>query len=67
MKVADFFDALEIRDYLEEQGDLPVHSPIDGTKIARVTSHTPATAADIMDRAEAAFQAWRHVPAPKRG
>lgn len=67
MKVADFFDALDIDDYLEEHGDLPVHSPIDGVEIARVPSHTPETAADIMEKAEAAFRAWRHVPAPKRG
>jgi aldehyde dehydrogenase (NAD+) len=67
MKVTDFFDALDIGDYLEEHGDLPVHSPMDGAEIARVPSHTPANAEDIMDRAEAAFHAWRHVPAPKRG
>jgi len=67
MKVADFFDALDIGDYLEEHGDLAVHSPIDGVEIARVPSHTRAAAADIMERAEAAFQSWRSVPAPKRG
>ncbi len=67
MKVTDFFDALDIGDYLEEQGELPVHSPIDGAEIARVTCHSPAAADDIMDKAETAFRAWRHVPAPKRG
>jgi aldehyde dehydrogenase (NAD+) len=67
MTVTDFFDALDIGDYLEEHGDLPVHSPMDGVEIARVPSHTRADAEDIMGRAEAAFHAWRHVPAPKRG
>jgi aldehyde dehydrogenase (NAD+) len=67
MKATEFFDALDIGDYLEEHGDLPVHSPIDGAQIARVTCHTPAEAEDIMARAEAAFRAWRRVPAPRRG
>jgi aldehyde dehydrogenase (NAD+) len=67
MKVAEFFNALDIGDYLEERGDLAVHSPVDGTEIARVVSHTPAQADEIMGNAQAAFQAWRHVPPPKRG
>lgn len=67
MKTADFFDALEIGDYLKEHGDLPVHSPIDGAEIARVPTHDAAAAEDVIERADAAFRAWRHVPPPKRG
>ncbi len=48
-------------------GDLPVHSPIDGAEIARVTQTRPDELPAILDRAEAAFQAWRQVPAPCRG
>ena len=48
-------------------GDLAVRSPIDGGEIARV----PTTPRDALDRtiarADAAFLAWRAVPAPKRG
>lgn len=48
-------------------GSLAVHSPIDGAEIARV----PETALDdmpgVIARSQAAFRAWRTVPAPRRG
>jgi aldehyde dehydrogenase (NAD+) len=48
-------------------GDLAVHSPIDGSEIARV-AQTPVDALPrILDRALDAFKAWRQVPAPRRG
>jgi aldehyde dehydrogenase (NAD+) len=48
-------------------GKLRVNSPITGEQIAHVidTSATDATAA--IARADAAFQTWRNVPAPRRG
>jgi len=67
MKVTDFFDTLDIGGFLNTEGDLVAHSPVDGAEIARVMCHTPAEAGDMMDRAGAAFRAWRHVPAPTRG
>ncbi len=48
-------------------GELPVHTPIDGTEIARVTPCRPEDAAAAIDAADAAFPHWRNVPAPRRG
>ncbi|MGY6536379.1 MAG: L-piperidine-6-carboxylate dehydrogenase [Pararhodobacter sp.] len=48
-------------------GDLPVYSPIDGTEIARVETTPLADIPAMRARAQAAFQAWRQVPAPRRG
>jgi len=42
-------------------------SPIDGKKLAGVRQATPAEYEVAMERAVAAFQNWRPVPAPKRG
>ena len=48
-------------------GDLVVVSPIDGGEIARL-AEDDATAVDRkIARARAAFDAWRLVPAPRRG
>lgn len=48
-------------------GSLAVHSPIDGARIAQVREHTAAQANDAIDAAHGAFNAWRKVPAPRRG
>ncbi|HZT52376.1 MAG TPA: aldehyde dehydrogenase family protein [Stellaceae bacterium] len=48
-------------------GALAVRSPINGAEIARVPTHTPAELDAMIGRAQAAFHAWRDVPAPKRG
>jgi aldehyde dehydrogenase (NAD+) len=48
-------------------GGLPVRSPIDGSTIARLHEHGGAEAAAAVGRAQAAFLAWRDIPAPRRG
>ncbi len=48
-------------------GDLPVHSPIDGTEIARVHQTKAADMPAVIARANEAFLKWRTVPAPRRG
>jgi aldehyde dehydrogenase (NAD+) len=48
-------------------GDLSVRSPIDGATIARVRQHDAAAAPTLVAQAQAAFAAWREVPAPRRG
>ena len=48
-------------------GDLEVRSPITGEPIARVASGTPTRSTPRSPRATAAFEAWRDVPAPRRG
>ncbi|MGD8319517.1 MAG: aldehyde dehydrogenase family protein [Gemmatimonadota bacterium] len=46
---------------------LDVFSPNDGTRLAAVRQVTEEEYDEIVDRANAAFLAWRKVPAPKRG
>jgi aldehyde dehydrogenase (NAD+) len=48
-------------------GDLSVRSPIDGAEVARVAQTPAAEMPAIIARAQAAFRAWRAVPAPRRG
>ncbi len=43
------------------------YSPVDGKKIASVQAADKAGYEAVMQQAEAAFQNWRLVPAPKRG
>ena len=48
-------------------GTLAVYSPVDGAKVACVTETGSAEMAAITARSQAAFMAWREVPAPRRG
>ena len=48
-------------------GQLPVSSPITGEQIAAVATTSALEATAAIARADAAFQAWRNVPAPRRG
>ncbi len=56
-------------DWLEttDQGELAVVSPVDGKTIASVYLASEQDYERIVARGEAAFRAWRLVPAPKRG
>ncbi|HWA83077.1 MAG TPA: aldehyde dehydrogenase family protein, partial [Fimbriimonadaceae bacterium] len=47
--------------------DLAVHSPIDGTLLANLRCDTREEIAAKIDRSVTAFEAWRDVPAPRRG
>jgi len=60
--VAHLLDTAALRD-----GDIAVHSPIDGRLLGRVASDTPDAVDAKIARAHAAFLEWRSVPAPKRG
>jgi aldehyde dehydrogenase (NAD+) len=48
-------------------GDLEVRTPITGELIARIPTATPEQAEAAIVRSVAAFQAWRELPAPRRG
>jgi aldehyde dehydrogenase (NAD+) len=48
-------------------GTLLVRSPIDGTTLGHVAVHAADEVARRIARAQAAFLAWRTVPAPRRG
>ena len=48
-------------------GSRPVYSPIDGSPIADVHEHSQDEIQQALQQAQAAYLAWRTVPAPKRG
>ena len=48
-------------------GTLAVRSPIDGAVVAHVHETNPADMPAIIAKSQAAFRAWRTVPAPRRG
>ena len=48
-------------------GALEVTTPIDGARLASLAPHTPADVGAMIERANAAFDVWRSVPAPRRG
>ncbi len=49
------------------RGDLSCRSPIDGGEVGRLASTAPGDVKAAIDKAHAAFLAWRQVPAPRRG
>src|SRR5437868_1864106 len=51
---------------LEGQG-LEAYSPIDGSVLAQLAMDAPHDVTRKIDAAQAAFVAWRKVPAPRRG
>jgi aldehyde dehydrogenase (NAD+) len=50
-----------------DDAGIPASSPITGEIIARVRRTTPQEAGTIIEHAVRAFDAWRIVPAPRRG
>ena len=50
-----------------EGKDLDVHSPIDGSLLARLALDTRDEAKRKVDLSISAFQKWRDVPGPRRG
>ena len=49
------------------KGNHPVHTPIDGCVIATVQLEPAAAVSAKIAQAQQAFEAWRTVPAPRRG
>lgn len=49
------------------EGALAVHTPVTGKLIGQVKDIGAGEAAAVIEKAHAAFLAWRLVPAPKRG
>lgn len=48
-------------------GEHPLRSPVDGSILARISPHTAQQVEERIEAAQQAFQAWRTVPAPRRG
>ena len=67
MKITKLLKSLGIHAADLKAGDIAVRSPIDGDVLGRVRSDSPAQVRAKIGRAADAFQAWREVPAPRRG
>lgn len=63
----DLLTRLGVDAALYQQGDKPVHTPIDGSQVASVNWESAAEVEQRITRADHAFEAWRNVPAPRRG
>ncbi|MFN3521771.1 MAG: aldehyde dehydrogenase family protein [Phenylobacterium sp.] len=66
-EAAAVLDRLGVAPGLHAAGERPVTSPITGETIAMVKDATPEDVAAAVEAAQAAFLAWRKVPAPRRG
>ncbi len=65
--MTDLFATLGLTAHELTGGTLAVRSPIDGAELARVNETSADAMPAVIGRAEAAFAAWREVPAPRRG
>ena len=65
--VSRVLEGLGVSSTAYQQGDHPVHSPINGECIGRVRLLERDEVAASVARAAEAFQAWCQVPAPRRG
>ena len=48
-------------------GDLIVTTPVDGSVIAKVKTHSVSDGEAMIAKAKTAFKTWRQVPGPRRG
>ncbi|RAR59499.1 delta-1-piperideine-6-carboxylate dehydrogenase [Onishia taeanensis] len=65
--IESIMQRLGVADALYQGGDYAVTSPTDGRELGRVTMEGGEQVLSRIDRAQAAFEAWRQVPAPRRG
>ena len=66
-RALEILNRLGVGDPFTTDGDLVSRSPIDGSELGRLRSHTAAEAAEMIGRAHDAYEQWRTVPAPIRG
>jgi aldehyde dehydrogenase (NAD+) len=67
MALDELFGRIGLEPAVLTGGSLTVRSPIDGAVIASLHEDDAASTDAKIDRAAAAFEAWRTVPAPRRG
>ncbi|HVY80419.1 MAG TPA: aldehyde dehydrogenase family protein, partial [Steroidobacteraceae bacterium] len=65
--VSALLQRLGVRADLVSGGALDVRSPVTGERVAQVKTVSAAETSAVIDKAHAAFLAWRKVPAPRRG
>lgn len=65
-----FLDILTANGFSNDEigvGDLVVITPVDGSVIAKIKTHSIDESQAVIKNAANAFVAWRQVPAPRRG
>jgi L-aminoadipate-semialdehyde dehydrogenase len=67
MDISELLNKLGVPAAAARGGARVVHSPIDGSELARVCDTPLEQARAAIARAHQAFLAWRELPAPKRG
>jgi aldehyde dehydrogenase (NAD+) len=65
--VGRLLDGLGVDRALWTDGSMPSLTPLTGEQVAMVRVANAAHIDTALDTATAAFRAWRHVPAPRRG
>jgi aldehyde dehydrogenase (NAD+) len=66
-ETVDLMNALGVQEALYSGGALPARSAISGEILAEVPEQDAKAANEAVATSQAAFRAWRNVPAPKRG
>jgi aldehyde dehydrogenase (NAD+) len=66
-EAAALLEKLGVKKALYTGGDMASFSPVTGEQIGSLKTDSAAEAAAKIEKADAAFRAWRLVPAPKRG
>lgn len=51
----------------DASGTLEVFTPIDGSSLGKIKEHSAADVNAVAKKSQAAFEAWRTLPAPARG
>ncbi len=60
-------DRLGVDRALWTEGSMPSVTPLTGEQLGMVQVADAAAIDEVIDRASAAFRAWRQIPAPRRG
>jgi aldehyde dehydrogenase (NAD+) len=67
MSHRDLLNRLGLTERELQGGTLTVRTPIDGSELARVKTHTADHISAMIEKSVSAFKVWRTVPAPRRG
>jgi aldehyde dehydrogenase (NAD+) len=65
--ISSLLGKLGVDSQLYGNGEHVIHSPIDGSRLGAVRLESAAEVEQKIGRAANAFEAWRAVPAPRRG
>lgn len=67
MTFVDILKAADLSQTEIQGGTLSVRTPVDGTEIARLKTHSEHDVHAMIAAGKKAFGSWRQVPAPRRG